>query len=247
MGLPNAASFVVATLTLFCHGPNAASTTTIGAFASIVRQQRRKTNVLSTNDALTSRHEMRVFIPPNARQIDRQLPALRVVNRRDSPRTQSPLRTVAATLSVLAAVATITFATPSSNAALAVTPPWDDDQQRAIIPPPETKTTTTTPTKLSDTEMFRSLRRELPVSKAVREIEDLKDLQDARLDACADRGVFWEQCFMFGESGGVDRKDERRRGLDNQLLSPVGVLEPGMASGGVKTRGNGGSNKIPTW
>eukprot|EP00568_Trieres_chinensis_P004692 CAMPEP_0183314814 /NCGR_PEP_ID=MMETSP0160_2-20130417/49726_1 /TAXON_ID=2839 ORGANISM="Odontella Sinensis, Strain Grunow 1884" /NCGR_SAMPLE_ID=MMETSP0160_2 /ASSEMBLY_ACC=CAM_ASM_000250 /LENGTH=216 /DNA_ID=CAMNT_0025480225 /DNA_START=56 /DNA_END=706 /DNA_ORIENTATION=- len=96
--------------------------------------------------------------------------------------------------------------------------------------------------RLSETDAFKSLRRERPVSRAVRELNDLKDLQDSRLDACADRGVFWEQCFMFGQNDeeGTRAKNGRNRnmenGLDYQLLSPMGALDPGPGRG-----------KPPTW
>jgi hypothetical protein len=111
-------------------------------------------------------------------------------------------------------------------------------------------------TKLSDTEAFKTLRRELPVSRAVRELNDLKDLQDSRLGTCADRGVMWEQCFMFGDSesersgagkGGLNTAGGGRRakkggsnpnnGLDYQLISPIGAFDPGQAS----------AARIPTW
>ena len=41
--------------------------------------------------------------------------------------------------------------------------------------------------RLSETEEFKSLRREPVLSRAVREVRDLQDLQDSRLDKCADR------------------------------------------------------------
>ncbi|KAL7468210.1 hypothetical protein ACHAXS_008436 [Conticribra weissflogii] len=109
-------------------------------------------------------------------------------------------------------------------------------------------------TKLSQTKEFQMLPREntglspsisLPLKEAIKELKDLQDLQDERLDMCADRGVFWEQCFMFGErdEGMTVRNNESRlthedvRGrMDNQLISPMGALNPPMEQ-----------RKIPTW
>jgi len=117
-------------------------------------------------------------------------------------------------------------------------------------------------TKLSDTKEFKNLRRELPVSRAVKELNDLKDLQDSRLDACADRGEMWEQCFMFGDSesksSGADRGGSNSagggsrakkggsnptNGLDYQLISPIGAFDPGQASAAAEGR----QKTIPTW
>jgi len=36
--------------------------------------------------------------------------------------------------------------------------------------------------------------------KARKQLNDLKNLEDSRLELCADKGKNWEQCFMFGES-----------------------------------------------
>lgn len=92
-------------------------------------------------------------------------------------------------------------------------------------------------TKLSQTKEFQMLPRETlqlpptslssPLKEAIKELKDLQDFQDARLDMCADRGIFWEQCFMFGESD--DSKvgnDGVRKRMDNQLISPMGALNP---------------------
>ena len=46
-------------------------------------------------------------------------------------------------------------------------------------------------------------------AKARKELSDLKNLQDSRLDLCADKGKNWEQCFMFGESPTVQKGKER--------------------------------------
>ncbi|KAL7548828.1 hypothetical protein ACHAWF_012080 [Thalassiosira exigua] len=93
---------------------------------------------------------------------------------------------------------------------------------------------------LADTDAFKMLPRKPAYSGAVKELMDLRDLQDARLDACADKGKFWEQCFMYGQSDGVDVDAPGSGGvggrMDNQLISPVGSLEPPR-----ETR------KIPTW
>jgi len=78
----------------------------------------------------------------------------------------------------------------------------------------------------------------------MKEIKDLQNLQDDRLDLCVERGVDWEQCFMFGTGGTSDTMTEDSSGKvnnsqDYQLISPTGALEP---SGGESRR-----NKIPTW
>lgn len=48
-----------------------------------------------------------------------------------------------------------------------------------------------------DVSMFSSQRYGQTKQQAT--IAKMKDLQDYRLDLCADRGTYWEQCFWFGE------------------------------------------------
>lgn len=69
------------------------------------------------------------------------------------------------------------------------------------------------PYKLSESAAFQLLPREMRQSTAIKQLQDLKDMQDDKLDKCADRGVYWEQCFFMGESEGVDTigKDIRKR------------------------------------
>ena len=77
--------------------------------------------------------------------------------------------------------------------------------------------------------------------RGLKELQALKDLQDDRLDQCADRGIFWEQCFMYGESSSEsitkygtkartskfsDINQKIRNGLDYQMISPLGAMEP---------------------
>ena len=88
------------------------------------------------------------------------------------------------------------------------------------------------PPALSQSSVFATLPREQPLTRAIREVNDLKDLEDHRLDVCADRGAFWEQCFLFGEGNtgqGKTKKIKINNGLDYQLLSPLGALEPGSS------------------
>jgi len=58
--------------------------------------------------------------------------------------------------------------------------------------------------KLGQSRVFQALpteySRNIPLKSNKRV---LQDLQDSRLDLCADRGTYWENCFMFGV-GGVD-------------------------------------------
>ena len=120
-------------------------------------------------------------------------------------------------------------------------------------------------TKLSESEAFQRLRREPPTTRAMRELTELQALQDARLDACADRGTLWEQCFMFGDSasdrsgsddGGGGTKAKRgatnlQNGLDYQYLSPTGALESGERSSGNNDQQlplpGRPKTKVPTW
>ena len=89
---------------------------------------------------------------------------------------------------------------------------------------------------ISDTNAFKMLPRE---PGAVKEIKDLQELQDSRLDACVEKGKFWEQCFMYGQSDvKVETADGRYKGrMDEQLISPMGALDPPSDH----------QNKIPTW
>jgi len=92
-------------------------------------------------------------------------------------------------------------------------------------------------TKLSQTKEFQMLPRETselppsllssPLKEVVKELKDFQDFQDARLDMCADRGIFWEQCFMFGESNDRElENDGVRKRMDTQLIFPMGALNP---------------------
>lgn len=81
--------------------------------------------------------------------------------------------------------------------------------------------------KLVDTYAFQRLPKEI-------QLDALKELMDSRMDRCIDRGEYWEQCFMFGESDGGSRavlegdktKPRIMNGLDYQLISPMGAINP---------------------
>lgn len=95
------------------------------------------------------------------------------------------------------------------------------------------------PSILSQSSVFANLPRERPLTRAVRELNDLKDLEDYRLDVCAERGVFWEQCFIFGEGATGQAKTKQTLinvGLDYRI-SPLGALDPGSSK----------KNMPPTW
>lgn len=53
--------------------------------------------------------------------------------------------------------------------------------------------------KLSNSNEFKLLPKEPILSQPQKELHDLMKLQDERLDLCADKGKFWEHCFIFGE------------------------------------------------
>jgi hypothetical protein len=98
--------------------------------------------------------------------------------------------------------------------------------------------------KLSDSAAFKLLPREMRKSTAIQQLQDLKELQDARLDKCADRGIYWEQCFFMGQSEGVDAIGkvvfgigDSQSGIDSQFISPVGALNPPPEM----------KKSIPTW
>jgi hypothetical protein len=96
------------------------------------------------------------------------------------------------------------------------------------------------PPTLSQSSGFANLPRERPLTRAIRERNDLKDLEDYRLDVCAERGVYWEQCFMYGEGTTGQAKTKQtmiNNGLDYQLISPLGALDPGISK----------KNMPPTW
>mmetsp|Transcript_8605 Transcript_8605/g.13267 ORF Transcript_8605/g.13267 Transcript_8605/m.13267 type:complete len:251 (-) Transcript_8605:770-1522(-) len=68
-------------------------------------------------------------------------------------------------------------------------------------------------------------------SKALKQVRELQDFQDDRLAQCTDRGVFWEQCFMFGERSQArlsrNREEEQwKNAIDYQYISPLGALNP---------------------
>jgi len=90
--------------------------------------------------------------------------------------------------------------------------------------------------ELVDTYAFQRLPKET-------QLDALKDLMDSRMDRCIERGEYWEQCFMFGESDGGSRailegdktKPRIMNGLDYQLISPMGAINPSEGK------------KPPTW
>ena len=47
--------------------------------------------------------------------------------------------------------------------------------------------------------------------KARKELNDLKNLEDSRLELCADKGKNWEQCFMFGESPTLQSGNKKKK------------------------------------
>mmetsp|Transcript_18346 Transcript_18346/g.39659 ORF Transcript_18346/g.39659 Transcript_18346/m.39659 type:complete len:191 (+) Transcript_18346:77-649(+) len=103
---------------------------------------------------------------------------------------------------------------------------------------PSTKVTSSPGYNLPDSDAFKMLRKQPQFSGAVKELMDLQELQDSRLDACEEKGKYWEQCFMYGQNDGIDVSgggSDRGR-MDNQLVSPFGSLNPPPD---VK--------KIPTW
>lgn len=70
--------------------------------------------------------------------------------------------------------------------------------------------------KLSNSDAFKLLPREPTFTKSQRDLRDLKQFEDERLDQCVEKGIFWEQCFLFGQkddsnhhhrSSGSDRDD----------------------------------------
>lgn len=74
-------------------------------------------------------------------------------------------------------------------------------------------------------------------AKARKELVDLKNLQDSRLDICADKGRNWEQCFMYGESPTIQEAELKvfwKRGN-------YGIFSKGDAT--TKSR----LNSPPTW
>ena len=102
--------------------------------------------------------------------------------------------------------------------------------------PAASKVTENSGYSLSDTAAFKLLPRQPVLSGAVKELRDLQDLQDDRLAACADKGQMWEQCFMYGQSDGVEVRGADEGRMDYQLISPVGSLNLPQDT-----------KKIPTW
>lgn len=99
------------------------------------------------------------------------------------------------------------------------------------IPVQSSTVTTSNPSyNLSETVAFKMLKREPVYSGTVKEIKDLQDLEDSRLAACEEKGIFWEQCFVFGENDG-----ERRGPKD--AMSPAGS----------RNHHSDRSTKVPTW
>ena len=85
--------------------------------------------------------------------------------------------------------------------------------------------------KLSDSNAFKLLPREPTRTKSAKELQDLKELEDDRLDKCVDKGIFWEQCFIFGESD--------KNGDDSMRTDNVNRMQKGT----VPAR----KTVIPTW
>lgn len=81
-----------------------------------------------------------------------------------------------------------------------------------------------------DSRQIKSLLFPAPTKK---EIQDLKDMQDKRLDICAERGVYWEQCFIFGDTG-LDADSNTASSSLGRILN-------------AKDSDSGANRKPPTW
>ena len=92
---------------------------------------------------------------------------------------------------------------------------------------------------------------------AMKQLIDLQNLQDERLDQCVDKGLDWEQCFMFGNSSSVTFADGQgndwQKGLGikipfNKFRGPdLSVPEQGTLLGGEDAARGTVSRKPPTW
>lgn len=95
---------------------------------------------------------------------------------------------------------------------------------------------------------------------AMKQLIDLQNLQDERLDQCVDKGIDWEQCFMFGNSSSMTFADGQgndwQKGLGikipvNKLRGPeLPVPSPGSLLGEDNaTQGTtpSQSRRPPTW
>ncbi len=90
-------------------------------------------------------------------------------------------------------------------------------------------------------EYFSSSKYQDPLKvKARKELNKLKELEDSRLDLCADKGKNWEQCFMFGESNTI--QSEKKLPVNVQVGPTKAVNDE--ARGATKNRI---SNSPPTW
>mmetsp|Transcript_7588 Transcript_7588/g.11407 ORF Transcript_7588/g.11407 Transcript_7588/m.11407 type:complete len:164 (+) Transcript_7588:96-587(+) len=56
------------------------------------------------------------------------------------------------------------------------------------------------PVYAEDYSFFQQPPKDPLKVKALKELSDLKKLQDSRLELCIERGREWEQCFMYGDS-----------------------------------------------
>lgn len=79
-----------------------------------------------------------------------------------------------------------------------ISSPTDDYSAHAATI--DTTSQTISAYKLSNTQEFKTLPKEPILTPSAKELRDLKELQDRRLDECVEKGVFWEQCFIFGEN-----------------------------------------------
>lgn len=121
---------------------------------------------------------------------------------------------------------------------LALSLPLDPASAAAALPITQNQLSSTE-IPLSKSEAFKMLPRQPQLSGALKEIRDLQELQDSRLAACEEKGQYWEQCFMFGQSeGGVDATTSGtdRGRMDYQLITPAGALNPPSDV-----------RKVPTW
>jgi len=67
--------------------------------------------------------------------------------------------------------------------------------------------TTVLPAEASEDFFFKS-QISPQQEKALKDLKDLKTLQDSRLDLCVERGRDWENCFLFGDSAFDKKKKE---------------------------------------
>lgn len=87
------------------------------------------------------------------------------------------------------------------------------------------------PVYAEDASFFQQPSKDPLRVKALKELNDLKKLQDSRLELCVERGRDWEQCFFYKDSQSspvkkVNQPKPQKATIDNSVMDEPRTKKP---------------------